>query len=325
METRAGAIVRVSTPHPDIMAAPAAAVNSSRLVSCCAIVRPRRNPRLFAFPPPACRATFRAASGKPVGPGDSSPSGRRPWAISPMRSQFSASADRHSPRKRSATPRARLGFAGAHPAQGRQRHAGGLGIRRRFIAERAHRSVIPAAAVAHAPQQEPAAFIDTQPDRRRGPAGHFFFQRQNGQRSRSHPRRRAGDPRPSREFLLGQWRRAQKPHAHAVGAGRFFSGRAQQPVDGARMDRASQLFRRKQGHQRGHPCTFVESGLRRPASVGQLRGAQPVRARGAPVRIRRRPAEPGWRRPSAPSRRFRGRRANHHPDSVCSPLVGSTL
>ena len=86
-----------------------------------------------------------------------------------------------------------------------------------------------------------------------------------------------------------------------------------------------ELLGRKQGHQRGHPGTFVEAVLRRPAAVGQLRGAQPVRARGAPARVRRRPAEPGWRRPSAPSRRIPGRTANRHPDSVCSPQVGSTL
>jgi hypothetical protein len=41
--------------------------------------------------------------------------------------------------------------------------------------------MIPAAALAHAPQQELAAFIHAPPDRRRGPAEGFFFQRQNRQ------------------------------------------------------------------------------------------------------------------------------------------------
>src|ERR1017187_5674397 len=44
------------------------------------------------------------------------------------------------------------------------------------------------------------------------------------------------------------------------------------------MDVASELAGRKQGHQGSDPGAFVESGLRRPASIGQLRGAQPIEA-----------------------------------------------
>src|ERR1035441_6583335 len=40
------------------------------------------------------------------------------------------------------------------------------------------------------------------------------------------------------------------------------------------MDVASELAGRKQGHQGSDPGAFVESGLRRPAPIGQLRGAQ---------------------------------------------------
>src|ERR1035438_6379581 len=40
--------------------------------------------------------------------------------------------------------------------------------------------------------------------------------------------------------------------------------------------------------------------------------------------VRRPPTWPGWRRPWAPSRKTPGRRANRHPDSVCSAEVGST-
>src|SRR5664280_1466575 len=44
------------------------------------------------------------------------------------------------------------------------------------------------------------------------------------------------------------------------------------------MDVASELAGRKQGHERSHPRAFVESGPRRPASIGQLRGPQPIEA-----------------------------------------------
>ena len=104
----------------------------------------------------------------------------------------------------------------------------------------------------------------------------------------------------------------------------FFPGRAQQPLDGARMHRASQLLSGNAAPPARSPTyfrriRFAEASLR-PATA--RRAAR--RARGAPAPLRPRPAEPGWRRPSAPSTRFRGRTANRHPDSVCSPLVGST-
>src|SRR5450759_3519332 len=44
------------------------------------------------------------------------------------------------------------------------------------------------------------------------------------------------------------------------------------------MGGASELAAREQGHQRGHPGAFVESGLRRPAAIGQLRSPQPIEA-----------------------------------------------
>ena len=219
----------------------------------------------------------------------------------------------------------RLGFAGAHPAQGGQRHPGGFRVGRRLIAECAHRSVIPAAAQAHAPQQEvggPHRSAAGSPRRAGGP---FPFPAPEWPARSVPPTPPSRESRASPEIRARAWRHAQQPLTHAVRGGGFFPGRAQQPVDGARMGGAAELVGRQQGHQRGHPRAFIESDLRRPAAIRQLRGPQPVRGRGAPARVRRRPAKPGWRRPSAPSRRIPGRRANRHPDSVCSPQVGSTL
>src|ERR1017187_5026249 len=82
-----------------------------------------------------------------------------------------------------------LGFGGTNPAQGGERHAGSFGVGRGLIAECAYGTVIPAAALAHAPQQEPASLIDAPPNRRRGPAVHFLLERQNGQRGGSDPPR----------------------------------------------------------------------------------------------------------------------------------------
>ena len=252
------------------------------------------------------------------------PSGRRPWASSPMRSQFSASADRHSLRKRSATPNASLGLAGAHPAQGRQRHAGGLRVRRRFIAQRAHRSVIPAAArgtcaaAGTGGLHRPAA---GSPPTAGGPSPFPAPEWPATSVPPTPPSRgstaipeipaRALALCPAATCAYGTSHVDSSPvvpnsqsMARACIALPSCSGEAAPPAQ------SPTYFRR---------IRFAEASLR-PATAW-LAARQ---ARAAPAPLRPRPAEPGWRRPSAPSRRFRGRTANRHPDSVCSPQVRST-
>ena len=163
------------TPHPAITAAPAVAVSSSRLVSWCAMHQPQKKSVPFCVPATSMSSDVSGSVRQASGPAGSS---RRAGGRAPSARCAASSARRRNgirARKRSATFSARSVSRRAHAAQGGQRHAGGLGIRRRFIAECAHRTVIPAAALAHAPQQEAAALIDAPPDRRRWAGGALPF------------------------------------------------------------------------------------------------------------------------------------------------------
>jgi len=168
-------------------------------------------------------------------------------------------------------------------AQGRQRHAGGFRVRERLVSQGAHRSVVPSAFPAHARLQEPAAGIDSFPDRRQGPPAVLLFQRQNRQRSRTNPCGRIRYPRPAGEFLLGQPWVAQKPLPQPVRNGGFPADGSQQPCDRASVGTGSQVLGRQQRHQRGDPCALVDASLRRPASVPPPGSENPAQA--APGRL----------------------------------------
>ena len=315
METRAGAIgLAFATPTArHIIAAPAAAANNSRLVSLLCHRHPQKNvhallrsrhqhvERRFGQRP-AIQSVRADSSRRAVGRG---PSGQPQPVERVGRPAFAQEAFGPPP------GRVRTSAA-AHPAQGRQRHAGGFRIRRRFIAQRAHRrrdSSRLRGTCAPAGTGGLRRCAAGSPPRAGWPSP---FRAPGWPASGAHPRRRARRSRATREFLLGQWRDAQQPLRAPIGPGGFLPRRAQQPVDGARMRRAPGAPR-EAAPPAPSPSAFVDAGLRRPAAVPRCAARSQRKPAARRFRLRPPPAAPGRRRPSARSTRLRGGRANRHP------------
>ena len=295
----------------------AEAASISRLVIWSAFI-PTTRPALSAPRGPASPAKFRAASGTPHPRGGNSPAGIPPCAIRPSPNQLIASAEREAARNRRATSTPALTSGHVHSVQRRQRHARGLRIGTRFISQRLHGAVIPAASFAGARQQKMPAFRNPPGDFGRRPSAAFLLQRQD--------RQRVGPTQ------------AAAPCVHGHPANSWSAGR---PIPKSHCAQTVQIRRFVAGRASSHrmapsSCSFVAKFVpaapvpparsptcfppHRPAARNRRPAGPPVatsRCRARHDRPLLLPASPEWHTPSAPSTRLRGHTANHHPDSAC--------